>query len=143
MSGTLLDTNVLSELMRSRPAVEVLVWFARQQDAVFYTSAITRAEILLGIAMLPAGKRRNSLATSADRMFAEEFPGRCLAFDEHCAAVYAVLVATRTRLGRAISTEDAQIAAIALSKSLDLATRNGKDFRDIAGLAVLDPWTVS
>ena len=140
MSGILLDTNVLSELMRPKPAVEVLDWFEQLPDASFFISAITRAEILLGIALLPKGKRRDGLATSAEQMFAEDFAGRSLAFDEVCAAEYALLVAARTHQGRAISTEDAQIAAIALTHRMPLATRNGKDFSDIVGLAVLNPW---
>lgn len=140
MRGVLLDTNVLSELMRAKPSVEVLDWFERQPDATYFISAITCAEILLGIALLPAGKRRDGLAASAEQMFSEDFSGRSLAFDEHCAAEYALLVAARTRQGKAISTEDAQIAAIALTHRLPLATRNGKDFMAIEGLAVLDPW---
>ncbi|HEX7971109.1 MAG TPA: type II toxin-antitoxin system VapC family toxin [Thiobacillus sp.] len=140
MGGILLDTNVLSELMRPKPTSEVLSWFEQRPDAAFFISAITCAEILLGIALLPTGKRRDGLANSAEKMFSEDFAGRSLAFDEACAADYALLVATRTRQGRAISTEDAQIAAIALTHHLPLATRNGKDFKDIEGLVVLDPW---
>lgn len=142
MSGILLDTNVLSELMRPKPAAEVLDWFDRQQDAASFVSAITHAEILLGIALLPAGKRRDNLASAAEQMFAEDFAGRSLPFDDGCAAEYALLVAARTRQGHAISTEDAQIAAIALSHRLPLATRNGKDFKGIDGLTVIDPWVV-
>lgn len=140
MSGLLLDTNVLSELMRPRPAVEVLGWFGRQQKASYFVSAVTRAEILLGIALLPAGKRRNALASAAERMFEEDFAGSTLPFDGHCAAEYALLVAARMRSGQAISTEDAQIAATALRHDLNLATRNGKDFKGIAGLTVVNPW---
>jgi hypothetical protein len=140
VSGILLDTNVLSELMRPTPAAEVLDWFDRQSGAAFYVGAIVRAEILLGIALLPAGQRRDRLATAAEQMFAEDFPGRSLPFDDLCASEYAVLVAARTRQGRAISTEDAQIAAIALVHGLSLATRNEKDFKGIDGLTVLNPW---
>lgn len=140
MGGILLDTNVLSELMRTRPAPEVLDWFARQADTAFYVSVITRAEILLGIALLPAGKRRDGLAAAAEQMFASEFARHSLPFDEVCAAEYAVIVAIRTRQGLAISTEDAQIAATALRHGLSLATRNGKDFGGITGLSLLDPW---
>ena len=140
MGGILLDTSVLSELMRTKPAAEVLDWFERQQGASFFVSAITRAEILLGIALLPAGKRRDSLATATEQMFDEDFAGHSLAFDGNCATEYALLVAQRTRCGHSISTEDAQIAAIALSHDLPLATRNGKDFTGIEGLTVLNPW---
>lgn len=140
MNGILLDTNVLSELMRQHPAAEVLDWFDQRQGASFLVCAITRAEILLGIALLPAGKRRTGLAAAAEQMFAEDFPGRSLPFDDGCATEYALLVASRARQGRAISTEDAQIAAIALTHGLSLATRNGKDFKGIDGLSVLSPW---
>lgn len=140
MNGILLDTNVLSELMRTKPATEVLDWFERQQGASFFVSAITRAEILLGIALLPAGKRRNDLAVAAEQMFNEDFSGHSLAFDGNCATEYALLVAERARKGYTISTEDGQIAAIALSHGLPLAARNGKDFKGIEGLTLLNPW---
>jgi len=140
MGSILLDTNVLSELMRARPAAAVLNWFSRHQDVVYCVSAITRAEILLGIALLPAGKRRNGLALAAEKMFKEDFAGHTLPFDDNCAAEYALLVAERVRRGHSISTEDGQIAATALSRELSLATRNDKDFRGIDGLTVLNPW---
>lgn len=136
----LLDTNVLSELMRPQPDARVLSWFERQQGAVFAVSVITRAEILLGIALLPAGKRRDDLANAAERMFQEDFGGRCLSFDEQAADEYAAVVAARTRSGRPVSTEDAQIAAIALTHDLLLLTRNTRDFAHIAGLDLINPW---
>lgn len=139
----LLDTNVLSELMRSQPHGNVLAWFERQPDAVFLASVITRAEILLGIALLPAGRRRDDLANAAERMFQEDFDGRCLSFDERAADEYAALVAVRTRSGQPISTEDAQIAAIALTHDLLLVTRNIRDFTGIAGLNLINPWESS
>lgn len=140
MTGILLDTNVLSELMRPRPAAEVLAWFARQENAEYFVCSVTRAEILLGIALLPASRRRNALASAAEQMFAEDFATRSLVFDDDCATAYAVLVAARTRQGRSISTEDGQIASIALAHGLALATRNIRDFRDIDGLQLIDPW---
>ncbi len=140
MAGILLDTNVLSELMRAEPAPEVLAWFARQQGASFFVCAITRAEVLLGIALLPAGKRRDKLAAAAEQMFAEDFAGGCLPFDDASATEYAICVAARTRQGQPISTEDAQIAAVAIVHGLWLATRNDKDFKGIHGLTVLNPW---
>lgn len=140
MSGILLDTNVLSELMRPQPAAGVLAWFAGQRDAMFFVSAVTRAEILLGIALLPTGKRRDGLAVAAERMFEEDFAGRGLAFDDACAAEYALLVSERLRQGQPVSTEDGQIAAIALRHGLPLATRNTKDFTGITGLTLINPW---
>ncbi len=141
MTGSyLLDTNVLSELMRERPAGDVLDWFARNARATMHTSAITQAEILTGIALLPAGKRRTALAQAAETMFEQDFSGRCLAFDAAAAQSYALVVAQRTRSGQPISTEDAQIAAIALANALTIATRNTKDFDQIDRLAVVNPW---
>jgi hypothetical protein len=136
----LLDTNVLSELMKARPATQVLAWLDRQPRGDLFTSAITRAEIELGIALLPEGKQRDGLAVAARAMFAEDFAGAVLAFGDKAAVHYARLVAHRTRIGRPISTEDAQIAAIALHHGLTLATRNLRDFQDIADLATVDPW---
>ena len=138
--SVLLDTNVLSELMRRQPDAKVMAWFELHPDAVHLISAITRAEILLSIALLPAGKRRDDLANEAERMFQEEFAGRCLPFDERATDEYAALAAARIRTGQPISTEDAQIAAIALTNGLPLATRNMKDFTHIAGLTLLSPW---
>jgi toxin FitB len=140
VSGILLDTNVLSELMRARPAAEVLNWFSRQADARYFVSAITRAEILLGIALLPAGQRRDGLASAAEQMFDKDFSGCTLSFDDNCADEYALIVADRTRRGRAMSTEDGQIAATALSHELPLATRNVKDFAGIQRLTIINPW---
>lgn len=142
MQGVLLDTNVLSELMRPQPSSVVLGWFSQQEDAEFYTSSITQAEMLLGVALLPSGKRRNAIADALEQIFDQEFVGRCLPFDELAAHEYAALVATRNKVGMPISTEDAQIAAIALRNDLVLATRNTKDFRNISELVLLDPWLV-
>jgi predicted nucleic acid-binding protein len=141
MGGVILDTNVLSELMRSQPDSSVLEWFARQAGVTFYTTTITQSEILLGIALLPAGKRREALADAADKMFREDFFGTCLPFDEPCTNQYASIVANRRRSGFSITTEDAQIAAIALSRNLPLATRNTKDFLHIEGLTLHNPWS--
>lgn len=137
MLGVLLDTNVLSELMRPQPSSIVLGWFAGQEDAA---SAITQAELLLGVALLPSGKRRDAIADAVEQMFDQDFVGRCLPFDGLAAHEYAALVATRNKVGMPISTEDAQIAAIALRHGLVLATRNTKDFRKIHKLILIDPW---
>lgn len=140
MAGIILDTNVISELMRSRPEPFVLEWFARQTVITFYVTAITQAEILLGIALLPAGKRRDALAAAAEKMFQEDFSGNCLPFDESCTTLYASIVANRRRSGFSITTEDAQIAAIALNRKLPLATRNTKDFLHIEDIMLYNPW---
>jgi hypothetical protein len=114
----LIDTNVLSECMRPQPSEAVVAWLDRLPAEEVWTSAISRAEIALGLALMPAGKRQAALARAAQAMFEEDFGGRCLPFDERAALHYAAIVAQRTRAGRPISTEDAQIAAIALAHGL-------------------------
>ena len=141
MCKILLDTNVFSELMRPRPDPVVLDWFARNDDELFNVSTVTQAEILLGIALLPDKKRRDALAKATERMFAKNFAGRCLPFDESAASKYALLVAARSRVGMPINTEDGQIAAIALSNDLPLVTRNTRNFLKIDGLKLVDPWS--
>lgn len=137
----LLDTNVLSELMRPTPDSRVVRWLDSCSYEDVWVCAVTAAEILLGIQLLPKGRRRDGLADLAGRMFEEDFSGRCLPFDAGAAIAYAEIVATRTRLGSPISVEDAQIAAIARARGLALATRNFKDFTGIEGLRIIDPWS--
>lgn len=139
----LLDTNVLSELMRPAPAPQVLAWLDRQVPSQVYLCATVRAEIELGIALLPDGRKRQALYSVAQSMFQEEFAGRCLPFDESAAVRYAEIVAFRLRAGRPISVEDAQIAATALSCDLTLASRNVRDFSGIPGLRLVDPWAMT
>ena len=136
----LLDTNVLSEFMRPRPSATVVSWLDGQPAGEVYTSAISRAEIELGLLLMPPGQRQEALSQAAWAMFDEEFAGRCLPFDEDAARHYARIVSARTRAGRPISVEDAQIAAIALAHRMSLATRNTTDFEVIDGLEVVNPW---
>jgi len=126
--------------MRPRPDQAVMAWFAQRTGAIFYVSAITQSEILLGISLLPAGKRRDTLAVAADGMFSQDFAGRCLPFDAAAAIEYAAIVSDRRGAGQAVSTEDAMIAAIALAHGYSLATRNTKDFHNVRGLILNDPW---
>ena len=140
MGKILLDTNVISELMRPRPSAQVMTWFDQQNNTAFFVSSIARAEIMLGIALLPAGKRRNTLAALADNVFTEDLAHSSLPFDDPCATEYAFLVAALSAQGYPISTEDAQIAATALAHRMALATRNVKDFKGIEGLTVVNPW---
>ncbi len=137
----LLHTNVLSEFMRPQPAAQVVAWLDRQPAGEVCMSAISRAEIELGLALMPEGRRRESLTETAQAIFDEEFAGRCLPFDAAVARHYARIVSTRAQAGRPISVEDAQIAAIALAHRMPLATRNRSDFESIAGLIVINPWT--
>ncbi len=137
--SVLLDTNVLSELLRARPAAAVLAWVAAQPANSLFVSAVTQAEMLLGARLLSAGKRRQQLEQALASMFVEDFNRRILPFDSNAAAEYAAIVAARRRAGTPISQFDAQIAAIAVSHRLGLATRNVPDFES-CGLALINPW---
>ena len=138
----LLDTNVLSELMRSNPSPTVSAWVAQQSSAELFTTSITEAEILYGIELLAKGKRREQLLGAADAMFTEDFAGRVYGFDEDAARAFAKIAAHRRGLGKPISHADAQIAAIAQMRNAKLATRNIGDFVD-CGVEVIDPWQPS
>ena len=135
----ILDTNVLSELMRASPSVSVVRWVAAQSPSSLYITSVTQAEILHGILLLPSGKKRNAVHAASEAMFATEFKGRILAFDSTAAAPYARIAADRRRLGHPISQFDAQIAAIALAARAAIATRNVADFKD-CNVKVVNPW---
>jgi predicted nucleic acid-binding protein len=135
-----LDANVLSEVIRPAPAKAVLDWLAAQPATQLFTTAISEAEILYGIALLPKGRRRASLDQAVRRMFAEDFTGRVLPFDGAAAEEFAAIAAARRREGRPIATFDAQIAAIARACGAALATRNVADFA-ACGIAIVDPWS--
>jgi predicted nucleic acid-binding protein len=134
-----LDTNVLSEEIRLSPSPKVLRWFEEQEPASVFTTAVTQAEMLYGLASLPVGRRRSALQQAIEKMFGEVFPGRILPFDEDAARAFAKIVAARDALGRPISQLDAMIAAIARSRHAALATRNIDDFQG-CGLRIVDPW---
>lgn len=134
-----LDTNVLSELMRPKPSSRVAAWIAQQPLPELFTTTVTEAEIFYGIALLAKGKRRDALLAAVEGMFAEDFAGRVLTFESDAARHFATIAARRRALGRPISHADAQIAAIARAHSAKLATGNGPDFADCS-VTVLDPW---
>lgn len=134
-----LDTNVLSETMRPTPDTQVLRWMAARPAVGLFSTTITEAEILLGLALLPEGGRRRDLETQARAMFAEDLKNRVLPFDGAAAARYAEIVAARRRSGSPIGHQDAQIAAIARSRGAAVATRNAKDF-DECGVEIINPW---
>ena len=138
----LLDTNILSELMRAEVSKHVIAWLDLLAVSSLFICAITRAEIELGLCLLPEGKRKTQLKLAAQEMF-DEFAGRCLPFEESSAIHYARLVAHRQKTGRPISVEDAQISAIALAHGMKLATRNTKDFTSIEELKLINPWNLS
>jgi toxin FitB len=134
-----LDTNVLSEALKPSPDGSVLRWLAAQDADLVFTTAINQAEILYGVEMLPAGKRRTRLYGAVEQLFADEFAGRVLPFDVESALIYPKIVAGRERRGRPISQFDAVIASVCLSRSATIATRNTSDFED-CGLAIINPW---
>lgn len=135
-----LDTNVLSEVMRPRPEPVVATWLGAQPVTSLFVTAVTQAEILYGLALLPRGRRRDDLLAAARSLFDEEFAGRILPFDSDAAVAYSVIAADRRAAGRPISQFDAQIAAIVRSRGGALATRNTADFLD-CGIALADPWS--
>ncbi len=135
----LLDTNVVSELMRATPAPPVVAWFDLQPSSLLYLSAVAKAEIETGIAILPGGKRRDALKLAADAVL-KEFQDRCLSLDCTAASTYAQILAVSKQRGRPMTLEDAQIASIALANGLKLATRNRQDFDFLEDLALIDPW---
>jgi predicted nucleic acid-binding protein len=135
----LLDTNVLSELMRPAPNPRVVHWVSSQPARALFTTAITHAEILLGIELLAGGRRRRTLEERVAAMFAEDFEHRILPFDDAAAPAFAAIVARRRRSGRPIRHADAQIAAIARTHGAGLVTRNIGDFADCE-IALTNPW---
>ncbi|MCY1539838.1 Toxin FitB [compost metagenome] len=135
----LLDTNVLSELMRAKPAPEVLAWVDAQPSGELFICAITVAEILYGIARMPDGKRKQGLLELATLMFEEDFAGRILPFDTEAAVHYAGLAAESEAKGKVVDMADGQIAAIAALHDARVATRNVRHF-DYLGVPVINSW---
>lgn len=135
----LLDTNVISELMRAEPTQIVLDWFGQHDAADLFISAITEAELRTGVAILPDGQRRDRLQLAIDAMIDQDFQGRIMSFDSLAAKAYAEIASQRRAAGRPIAEADCQIAAIARSNAAMVATRNVRDF-DKCGVAVINPW---
>ena len=136
------DTNVISELMRGDPDPAVLAWVAARPRALLYTTYVNQAEILYGIGALPEGRRRAALAAAATAMFAEDFAGRILPFEARAAARYPEIVLARRRGGNPIEKLDALIAATTLAAGASIVTRDVGGFTG-CGLEVIDPWTAS
>lgn len=135
----IVDTNVVSELMKKDPSPEVQGWLQGRDRRELKLTAITVAEVLYGIERLPRGKRKTEIRRGALEVFAR-FADEILAFDAPAATVYAEIVDRRDRLGAPISGYDAQIAAICRTHGASLATRNTKDFES-TGVEVINPWT--
>jgi len=135
----LIDTNVISELMRPAPAPVVLDWFAGREATDLFLSAVSEAELRAGAAYLPAGRRREELVAAIDAMVEEDFGGRVLPFDSAAAKSYAVIAAARRAAGQPIAEADCQIAAIARTRGAAVATRNVADFLGCR-VEIIDPW---
>ena len=135
-----LDTNVLSELMRPAPDSVIASWVAERATSSLHITAVSEAELRFGLAIMPPGRRRDGLAKGLERMLHAGFANRILPFDSAAASVYAEIAAARRTMGRPIPEADCQIAAIARSRGMGVATRNVRDFAD-TGLEVIDPWT--
>ena len=138
----ILDTNVLSELMRPAPSPQVLAWLDAQTPDTLWLTCVSVAELLFGIARLPDGARKQAFAQAALGMLEEDFANRALGFDLEAASIFANMAATSERAGRPMGLADGQIAAICLAHNASLATRNVRDF-DQLGLQLVNPWDVA
>jgi predicted nucleic acid-binding protein len=134
-----LDTNVLSEVMKPAPSKAVVKWLSEQVREKVYTTTITEAEILYGIALLPNSARKKRLENAVLQMFSEDLTGKLIPFDSYAAKSYALIGSIRKNMGKPISFADAQIASIALSRGAKLATRNVKDFEG-CGVDLVNPF---
>jgi len=134
-----LDTNVISEVLRPVPEPSVLDWLANQPRASLFTTTVTRGEILYGIRLLSDGKRQRGLWDAARKIFDGDFADQVLRFDSDAADMYAEIAASRRAAGKPISQFDAIFVAMARSRGASLATRNAKDFED-CGVDVINPW---
>ncbi|MGD0563509.1 MAG: type II toxin-antitoxin system VapC family toxin [Roseiarcus sp.] len=135
----ILDTNVVSEPMKINGAQAVVEWLDRQAAETLYLTAVSLAELLVSVEMMPAGKRRDGIGAALGALMVRLFGARILPFDENATKAYAALVARARANGRALSVADAQIAAIAAVTGFTVATRDTAAFV-AAGVPVLDPW---
>jgi len=138
----ILDTNVLSALMRKLPDSPVVGWLDRQPPESVWITSVTLFEARLGLALLPDGKRRAALVSAFARLLEEDLENRVLDFDTGAAIEAAELAAQRQRAGRPVDIRDTQIAGIALARHGTLATRNTRHFADLK-INVIDPWQAS
>ena len=138
----LLDTNVVSELLRPSPEPVVETWVGDRRATDLYFSAIGEAELRYGVAILPVGRRQTALASAVEAILREDFVDRILPFDSEAAREYADIAATRRSAGRIVPPTDCQIAAIARSRGMAVVTRNVRDFDDI-DIEIVNPWTAA
>lgn len=136
----ILDTNVVSELIRPTPDEGVVAWVDRHETAELFLTAITAAELRAGVALFSTGKRRRRLAVQVDALLDDDFADAVVAFDVASASQYGNIVAVCRAKGTPMSTADTQIAAICRQFDAVLATRNTADFRN-AGIRLVNPWT--
>ncbi len=134
------DTNVLSELMRPMPNATIASWIAERATSSLHLTAVSEAELRFGLAIMSPGRRRDGLAEGLERMLRTGFADRVLPFDSAAASAYAEIAASRRSMGRPMPEADCQIAAIAHSRGMAVVTRNVRDFAD-SGIDVIDPWT--
>ena len=134
-----LDTNVLSALMRAEPDAAVIDWLDRQPADSVWLSSITVFEARLGLALLPKGRRRVALHQAFEQVLAEDLANRVLDFDSMAAATAAHLAADRQRAGRSVDLRDTMIAGIALARRATIATRNTKHFAGL-DVPIVNPW---
>lgn len=138
----LLDTNVLSAMMKDAPEPRLAAWVAGQRGASLFTASVCQAEIFAGLAVMPEGRRRRGLEAMALGMFEEDFAGRVWPFDAAAALEYAAIYALRREAGRPIATMDAMIAAIARARGAVVVTRDAGGFVG-CGVGVVDPWATT
>ena len=136
----ILDTNVLSTLMHREPEASVVAWVDRQPPESVWITSITLFETRLGLALLPAGRRRQTLQSAFAQLLEEDLENRVLDFDSAAATEAAALAAERQRIGRPVDMRDTQIAGIALARRATLATRNVRHFANLK-VPIVDPWT--
>ncbi|MFP4217158.1 MAG: type II toxin-antitoxin system VapC family toxin [Phycisphaerae bacterium] len=136
----LLDTNVVSEVMRPEPEPAVIDWLNRADAGELYLSAVSVGEIEFGLDVLPEGRHKDDLCARFKQFVARAFAYRTLPFDDQAAQRYGPIMGARRRAGRPMSAPDGQIAAIAVARGMAVATRNVADFSD-CGIEVVNPWT--
>ncbi|MGA2537649.1 MAG: type II toxin-antitoxin system VapC family toxin [Terracidiphilus sp.] len=134
-----LDTNVISEPLKPLADRAVAAWLDRQTKESLYLCAPVLVEVLLGVALLPVGKRKRGMATAVQAILTNYFADRFLAFESEAAVVYAALAGRASARGYSISVADCQIASIAAAHGFAVATRDAAPFLAV-GVPVIDPW---
>jgi hypothetical protein len=135
----ILDTNVISEVIKPEPSVHVMKWLESIVPSLLFTTSVNEMEVLYSIQLMPQGRKRDALQRAAIGIFQEKLGKRVLPFEAEAAPVFALLAATRKQLGRPIGSFDCQIAAIARVYGASIATRDLKDFSN-CGVELIDPW---